>query len=135
MQPQIPPEVEEKVEEFEDLRDDLAELLEMKNTLEQELERVNQSLQGLEDAPESATAYRQYGEVLIELDHDDIVAGLEEKHDEITEHIEDISERADGMEDHLKDLRDEINQMMEEHMGGAPMGGMGGGNAIPDTDQ
>lgn len=122
MQGSLPPEAQEKVEELKDLQETAQELAVQKNEAETKLQDSQRALEELEDIETDTTMYREVGDLLIETDYETAKDDLEETIDTLEIRVETLDKQEERVQEQFEGLQQELEQMLGG-AGGGPMGG------------
>jgi len=129
MQGNLPPEVQEKVEELQDLQETAQQVMAQKQEAETELNEAEAALDALEDTEGDSTVYQQVGQVLVESDQSAAIEDLEETQSSLEVRVETLGKQEERVQDQFESLQQELQGMIGGGMGGGGPGGPGGPSA------
>ncbi|MFC6731859.1 MULTISPECIES: prefoldin subunit beta [unclassified Haladaptatus] len=122
MQGNLPPEAQEKLEELQGLQQTAQQVATQKQTAESSLQEAKAALEELENVDEDATMYREVGELFIQTTYEEAKENLSDKVDTLEIRVETLTKQEDRVESQFEELQEELQQML----GGGAMGGAGG---------
>lgn len=112
MQAQIPPEVQHKIMQFQELQERIRALIARRQQLEVELREVEGALDELRNASEDSLIFKFAGRILMRVSKDAVVKELSEKKETLELHIKTLEKQEAHARKRLEELRQDLSQAL-----------------------
>ncbi len=112
MQAQIPPEVQHKIMQLQELQERIRTLTLRRQQLEVELRDVESALDELKNVGEDASIFKFAGRVLMRVSKDAMVKELTEKKETLELHIKTLEKQEVHARKRLEELRQDLSQSL-----------------------
>jgi len=112
MQTQIPPEVQHKIMQLQELQERIKALILRRQQLEVELRDVENALDELKNVSEDASIFKFAGRILMRVSKDAIVKELTEKKETLELHIKTLERQEAHAKKRLEELRQDLSQRL-----------------------
>ncbi len=112
MQTQIPPEVQHKIMQLQELQERIRALVLRRQQLEVELRDVENALDELKNVSEDVSIFKFAGRILMRVSKDAIVKELTEKKETLELHIKTLERQEAHAKKRLEELRQDLSQKL-----------------------
>ncbi|MDH5815847.1 MAG: prefoldin subunit beta [Candidatus Nezhaarchaeota archaeon] len=112
MQTQIPPEVQHKIMQFQELQERIRALIARRQQLEIELREIEGALDELRNVGEDSLVFKFAGRVLMRVNKDAVVKELSEKKETLELHIKTLERQEAHARKRLEELRQDLSQAL-----------------------
>jgi prefoldin beta subunit len=112
MQAQIPPEVQHKIMQLQELQERIKALVLRRQQLEVELRDVENALDELKNVGEDTSIFKFAGRILMRVSKDAMVKELTEKKETLELHIKTLEKQEAHARKRLEELRQDMSQSL-----------------------
>lgn len=112
MQTQIPPEVQHKIMQFQELQERIRALIARRQQLEVELREVEGALDELRSTGEDSLIFKFAGRILMRVSKDAVVRELSEKKETLELHIKTLERQEAHARKRLEEIRQDLSQVL-----------------------
>jgi prefoldin beta subunit len=112
MQAQIPPEVQHKIMQLQELQERIKALILRRQQLEVELRDVESALDELKSISEDASVFKFAGRILMRVSKDTLVKELTEKKETLELHIKTLEKQEAHARKRLEELRQDLSHSL-----------------------
>ena len=109
---QIPPEVQHKIMQFQELQERIKALILRRQQLEAELREVENALDELKSVGEGTSIFKFAGRILMRVNKDALVKELTDKRETLELHIKTLEKQEAHARKRLEELRQDLNQAL-----------------------
>lgn len=106
----LPPEVQQQVVKYQQLQNQLNQLLAEKSIIEQELREVNRALDVLKNVPDNVEMYRSTGHLLIKITKADAEKELNERKELLELRLKTLSRQEALIRQQLSEVQSKLQQ-------------------------
>ncbi|HIP66583.1 MAG TPA: prefoldin subunit beta [Candidatus Nanopusillus sp.] len=110
---ELPPEVSQKLEQFEALRQTLYAILMQKQKLKQQYDEIENAINELEKIEPNKKVYKMVGNVMIEKDKDSLINELKEKKEVLEIRLQSLEKQEQKLKEKLEKLQDELEKLLK----------------------
>ncbi len=114
MQTQIPPEIQHKIMQFQEIQERIRALITRKQQLEVELREVERTLDELKDINNETPIFKFTGRVLIRVSKENIVRELNDRKETLELHIKTLEKQEVQARKRFEELRQDLSQALAE---------------------
>ncbi|MHC1629116.1 MAG: prefoldin subunit beta [Candidatus Nezhaarchaeales archaeon] len=112
MQTQIPPEIQHKIMQFQEIQERIRALIARRQQLEVELREVERTLDELKDVNDETPIFKFAGRVLIRVNKENIVKELNDKKETLELHIKTLEKQEAQARKRFEELRQDLSQAL-----------------------
>jgi len=112
MQTQIPPEIQHKIMQFQEIQERIRALITRKQQLEVELREVERTLDELKDVNNETPIFKFTGRVLIRVSKENIVRELNDRKETLELHIKTLEKQEAQARKRFEELRQDLSQAL-----------------------
>jgi len=105
-------EVNEKLEQFEALRQTLYAILMQKQRLKQQYDEIDNAISELEKLGENEKVYKLVGNVMIEKSKESVLSELKEKKEVIEVRLQSLEKQEQSLKERLEKLQSELEKFL-----------------------
>jgi len=110
---ELPPEVSQKLEQFEALRQTLFAILMQKQKLKQQYDEIENAINELEKIESSKRIYKLVGNVMVEKDKESLINELKEKKEVLEIRLQSLEKQEQKLKEKLEKLQGELEKLMK----------------------
>jgi len=112
MQTQIPPEIQHKIMQFQEIQERIRVLITRKQQLEVELREIERTLDELKDVKDETPIFKFAGRVLIRVNKESIVKELNDRKETLELHIRTLEKQEAHARKRFEELRQDLSQAL-----------------------
>ncbi|MCS7140042.1 MAG: prefoldin subunit beta [Candidatus Nezhaarchaeota archaeon] len=112
MQAQIPPELQHKIMQFQELQERIKALALRRQQLEIELREVERTLDELKNVSDEMPVFKFSGKLLIRVNKEDVVKELSDKKETLELHIRTLEKQEDHARRRFEELRQDLSRAL-----------------------
>ena len=110
---ELPPEVSQKLEQFEALRQTLFAILMQKQKLKQQYDEIENAINELEKTEPDKRIYKLVGNVMVEKDKESLINELKEKKEVLEIRLQSLEKQEQKLKEKLEKLQGELEKLMK----------------------
>ncbi|UCD45537.1 MAG: prefoldin subunit beta [Candidatus Bathyarchaeota archaeon] len=107
---QLPPDLQEKINRFQQLQSTMQQLVAQKQRLELELSESDRALKTLEDVPEETKVYKSAGAILVEKSKEDVVKELTERKEFLDMRAKVLAKQESNTQERLTKIQESLQK-------------------------
>ena len=112
MQAQIPPEIQHKIMQFQEIQERIRALVTRRQQLELELREIEKALDELKDVSAETPIFKFAGRVLFRVDKESIIRELNDRKETLELHIKTLEKQEAQARKRFEELRQDLNQAL-----------------------
>ncbi|RLF13211.1 MAG: prefoldin subunit beta [Thermoprotei archaeon] len=112
LQAQIPPEVQHKLMQFQEIQERIRALTIRRQQLEVELREVERTLDELKSVKDDAPIFKSAGRVLFKVSKEAVIQELNDRKETLELHIKTLEKQEAQARKRIEELRQDINQAL-----------------------
>ncbi|MGV9102712.1 MAG: prefoldin subunit beta [Candidatus Thorarchaeota archaeon] len=111
----LPPQLEDKLRKFENMRKNHETLQAMVQQLQAQLNETEATLDELKDQPDDTVTYKNVGQVMFRVDKAEIVDELSDKQETLSMKLKSTKKQRDTLQEKIQSQQEEIQLELGKH--------------------